>query len=227
MRLSAALLFALALVAPCRSLLAADSVVIRQAIDEFLHSQSKSLPGKASFTIGTVDADRLAGSCDSFEVSMESGARPWGPTHVLVRCRGGTWSLRVQVQIRVTAEYLVAARPVSTGQKLTDADIRRQAGELSDLPPNILLDKEQAIGRAAIAPLVAGRPLRADMLRLPAVVQQGQNVKVLGTGSGFQVTNEGRALSSAVVGQVIQVRLNSGQIVSGVARGDGAVEIRF
>jgi flagella basal body P-ring formation protein FlgA len=89
------------------------------------------------------------------------------------------------------------------------------------------MDKEQAVGRAALASLAVGRPLRADMLRLPMVVQQGQSVKVVGTGSGFQVSNEGRALTSAVVGQVTQVRLNSGQILSGVVRADGTVEIKF
>jgi flagella basal body P-ring formation protein FlgA len=65
------------------------------------------------------------------------------------------------------------------------------------------------------------------MLRQAVVVQQGQSVKIIGTGSGFEVTNEGRALASAVVGQVIQVRLNSGQILSGLVRADGTVEIRF
>ena len=212
---------------PAAPVLAADSSEIRRAVDEFLRTQIKGLPGTASYSIGTIDAERLAGSCDGFDVSMGNGARPWGKTQVAVRCRGGTWNLWVPVQIRVVAEYLVIARPINAGQKLTDADVRVQVGELSDLPNGVLMDREQAIGRAAIAALAAGRPLRADMLRQPTVVQQGQSVKIIGTGNGFEVTNEGRALSSAVVGQVIQVRLNSGQILSGVVRADGTIEIRF
>jgi flagella basal body P-ring formation protein FlgA len=212
---------------PAAPVLAADSSEIRRAVDEFLRTQIKGLPGTASYSIGTIDAERLAGSCDGFDVSMGNGARPWGKTQVAVRCRGGTWNLWVPVQIRVVAEYLVIARPINAGQKLTDADVRVQVGELSDLPNGVLMDREQAIGRAAIAALAAGRPLRADMLRQPTVVQQGQSVKIIGTGNGFEVTNEGRALSSAVVGQVTQVRLNSGQILSGVVRADGTIEIRF
>ena len=217
----------LLLFAPVAPVLAADSSQIRRAVDEFLRTQIKGLPGTASYSIGTIDAERLAGACDGFDVSMGSGARPWGKTQVSVRCRGGTWNLWVPVQIRVIAEYLVIARPINAGQKLADADVRAQVGELSDLPNGVLMDKEQAIGRAAIAALAAGRPLRADMLRQPTVVQQGQSVKIVGTGSGFQVTNEGRALTNAVVGQVTQVRLNSGQILSGVVRADGTIEIRF
>lgn len=206
---------------------AADSSAIRAAVEEFLRSQVRGLPGTASYVIGKIDADRLAGACEGYDVAMGSGARPWGKTQLVVRCRGGTWSLWVPVQIKVVAEYLVIARPINAGQQLVAADVRAQLGELSDLPNGVLMDMQQAIGRTAIASLAAGRPLRADMLRLALVVQQGQSVKIVGTGSGFQVTNEGRALSNAAVGQVTQVRLNSGQILSGVVRADGTIEIRF
>lgn len=209
------------------SALAADSSAIRRAVDEFLHAQTKGLPGTATHSIGTIDAERLAGGCDGFDVAMGNGARPWGKTQVVVACRGGNWKLWVPVHIRVVADYLVVARPINAGQKLADEDVRIQLGELSDLPNGVLMDREQAIGRAAIASLAAGRPLRADMLRQPTVVQQGQSVKIVGTGNGFQVTNEGRALSNAVVGQVTQIRLNSGQILSGIVRSDGSVEIKF
>lgn len=228
MRFLSGLLVVLLLpITPVAPVLAADSSAIRRAVDEFLRTQIKGLPGTASYSVGTIDAERLAGTCDGFDVSMGNGARPWGKTQVAVRCRGGTWNLWVPVEIRVVAEYLVIARPISAGHKLTDADVRAQVGELSELPNGVLMDKEQAIGRASIAALAAGRPLRADMLRQPTVVQQGQSVKIVGTGSGFEVTNEGRALSNAVVGQVTQVRLNSGQILSGVVRADGTIEIRF
>jgi flagella basal body P-ring formation protein FlgA len=227
MRFLPGFLAALLLIGPGQPLLAADSSAIRRAVEDFLRTQIKGLPGAASYSIGNIDAERLTGTCEGFDVSMGNGARPWGKTQVVVGCRGGTWKLWVPVQIRVVAEYLVISRPISAGQKLTDSDVRGQLGELSDLPNGVLMDKGQAIGRTAIASLTAGRPLRADMLRLPIVVQQGQNVKIVGTGSGFQVTNEGRALTSAVVGQVTQVRLNSGQILSGVVRADGSVEIRF
>jgi flagella basal body P-ring formation protein FlgA len=39
------------------------------------------------------------------------------------------------------------------------------------------------------------------------------------------VANEGKALNNAFEGQVAQVRLSSGQVISGVARQDGQVEV--
>lgn len=220
-------LTALLLSTATQPLLAADSAAIRQAVDEFLSLQIKDLPGKATYVIGNIDANRLPGACKGFDVSKGNGTRPWGRIQIAVRCRDGAWQIWVPVHIRVIAEYVVIARPINAGQSLTEADLRMQQGELSDLPNGVLMDKGQAVGRVAMTPLPAGRPLRGDMLRQPTVVQQGQSVKIVGSGAGFQVSNEGRALTSAVVGQVLQVRLNSGQILSGVVRADGAVEIRF
>ena len=69
--------------------------------------------------------------------------------------------------------------------------------------------------------------MRGDMLKARVVVQQGQTVKVVSRGPGFEAANEGKAMNSGGVGQVVQVRLANGQIVSGVASSDGHVEIRF
>lgn len=59
------------------------------------------------------------------------------------------------------------------------------------------------------------------------MVQQGQSVKLLLAGAGFTVSNEGRALNNATQGQVVQVRTASGQLVSGVARSGGVVEVAY
>ncbi len=206
---------------------AADVAAISQAVTAYLDSHMRTLPGSATYTAGRIGAERLSDACEGYDVALEATARPWGRTQVTVRCRGAGWKLRVPVEIRVVAEYLVAAQPIAAGQKLLDADIASQSGELSEIPGTVLLDRQQALGRTAIGAIPAGRPLRPELLRQPMAVQSGQTVKVVGTGAGFQVTNEGRAMGNAAVGQVAQVRLNSGQVVSGVVRSDGAVEIRF
>ena len=205
---------------------AASPLPIKKAVDDFLVRQIKGLPGKASYTIGPVDAGHLADNCNGYDVSMAPGARPWGNTYLTVSCGGGNWSLRVPVKIQVTADYLVSARPLMAGKPLTEDDLGRQSGDLSVLPTGILTDKELAIGRVLVASLPAGRPLRGDMLRQQVVVQQGQNVRIVTVGNGFQVSSEGRALSNAAIGQVTQVRLNSGQVLSGTVRADGSIEIK-
>lgn len=205
-----------------------DPAPVRKAVEDYLRVQTKGLPGSASFTVGNVDPNNNLAPCPAFEVGQAPGARPWGRTTVTVQCtQQGGWTLFVPVHIRVVADYIVSARGLAQGQVITDADLGRRNGDLSELPSGVLTDERQATGRTALMPIPLGRPLRADMLRQATVVQQGQSVKVISRGPGFEVANEGRALNNAVEGQVVQVRLANGQVVSGIARGPGQVVVSF
>jgi len=208
-----------------------DPVPVRKAVEDFLQVQTKGLPGKVSLTIGSVDPQNNLAPCAAFEVSLPQGARTWGRTSVNVRCQaeaGSAWSIYVPIQVRVVADYLVSARPLAQGQTVTQADLARNRGDLADLPSGILTESSQAIGKTVSMSVAAGRPLRSDMLRQPLVVQQGQNVKVVSKGAGFQVSGgDGRALNNAVEGQVAQVRMANGSVLSGIARAGGMVEINY
>lgn len=226
MRLIACLAIALAIATPVGA--RQEAAPVKKAIEDYLRIQTKGLPGKASFTVGSLDPNNNLAPCGAFEVGQAPGARLWGRTNVTVRCiQEGGWSVFVPVHVRIAADFLVTARPLSQGQLVTDADIARQNGDLADLPAGILTEPQQAVGRTATQSVPAGRPLRGDMLRQAMVVQQGQNIKVVSKGPGFQVANEGRALNNAADGQVAQVRLNNGQVVSGIARAGGYVEVGF
>jgi flagella basal body P-ring formation protein FlgA len=203
-----------------------DPAPVRKAVEDYLHVQTKGLPGEVSFTVGAFNPNNGLPPCASFEVGREPGARLWGRTNVMVRCtQEGGWRVFVPVHIRVFADYLVTGHPLVQGQPVSDADLATQRGDLADLPAGILTDARQAVGRTAAISVPAGRPLRADMLRQAVVVQQGQNVKLVSRGPGFEVANEGRALNNAADGQVAQVRLANGQVVSGIARPGGVVEV--
>lgn len=206
-----------------------DPVPVKKAVEDFLRIQTRGLPGKPSFTVGSLDpGNQLSPCAGDFEVSQPPGAHAWGRSHVMVRCYDeGGWKVNIPVHIRVIADYLVSARPLSRGQRVGEADVARQTGDLSELPTGILTEPRQAIGQTAVQSLPAGRPLRADMLRQPVVVVQGQSVKLVSGGPGFRVSSEGRALNNGVEGQVVQVRLGNGQVVSGTARQGGVVEVAY
>ena len=206
-----------------------DPQPVRRAIEEFLRVQIKGLPGQASFHIGSLDALNNLSPCPAIDVALPTGARAWGRTSVVVRCQAEKqWSIYVPVQVKVIGEYLLTARPLSQGQVVAEADLARTRGDLADLPTGILTDTVQALGKTVAQSVTSGRPLRADMLRQVLVVQQGQAVRLISSGPGFQVTGaEGRALANAAEGQVVQVRLASGRVISGVARAGGAVEVSY
>ncbi|WP_308240121.1 flagellar basal body P-ring formation chaperone FlgA [Candidatus Accumulibacter contiguus] len=133
----------------------------------------------------------------------------------------------VPVQVRIAGNYLVTARQLTPGQVVNSADLRAQSGDLGALPASVVTDPAQAIGKTVRNGIAAGQPLRSDLLSAPWLVQQGQSVKLLSRGAGFTVSNEGKALNNATEGQIAQVRTASGQVVSGVARSPGVVEVSY
>lgn len=205
-----------------------DPAAVRQAVGNFLRTEVAGLPGEVSYTVGSIDPKNQLAPCATMTAGMAPGAKSWGRTSVAVRCQEtGGWTVYVPVHIRVVADYLVAATALAQGQTIAAVNLARRHGDLSDLPAGIVTDEREALGRTAAYSIAAGRPLRADMLRLPMVIKQNQTVKVVSRGPGFEVANEGRALTNAADGQVVQVRLTNGQLVSGIARASGTVEVGF
>jgi flagella basal body P-ring formation protein FlgA len=199
-----------------------------RVVEDYLRTQTQGFPGKVSVRITPPDARTKLAQCDAYEPFQPPGAAPWGKTTVGVRCLGpASWTLYVQVQVSIKARYLVAARPMATGQVIGENDFVAREGDLGTLPASILMDDEQAIGKTVKIGIAAGQPLRSDQLITPWAVQQGQQVKTISRGAGFSVSSEGKALNNAQDGQIVQVRTPSGQTVSGIARPGGIVEIRY
>jgi flagella basal body P-ring formation protein FlgA len=143
-----------------------------------------------------------------------------------VRCAApSAWTVYIQAQVSVKADYVAAAVPLVQGQAIEEAQLVMVRGDLGALPNGVLTDKAQAIGRASTMSLAAGAPLRQDMLRNKQVVQQGQAVKVVNKGAGFSVSADAKSIGNAAEGQVVQVRTPGGAILSGVARAGGLVEV--
>lgn len=225
LRLFLALLLPLVLVGNVAS---AQQDIVTNAVDQLLRTQTRGLPGRVNYTIGQLDPRTQLTPCPAVEAFLPPGNRLWGRISVGVRCLAeGGWTVYVPVQVSVTANFLVSARPLSPGQILGINDVVTQSGDLASLPGGVLTDVQQALGKTVKNGISAGQPLRADMLTAPLVVQQGQTVKVISRGAGFSVSSEGRAMNNAAEGQVAQVRTPSGQTVSGIARPGGVVEIGY
>jgi flagella basal body P-ring formation protein FlgA len=53
----------------------------------------------------------------------------------------------------------------------------------------------------------------------------GSQVRVVASGSGFELSATGQAASAGYVGQSARVKLGNGKIVSGVVTRDGTVSV--
>lgn len=198
------------------------------ALDNYLRIQTQGLPGKVTYSIGRLDQHAREAPCSAYEPFLPQGSRLWGRTTVGVRCLApDAWTIYVPVQISIAGSYLVTARQLNRGQVLSASDVFAQRGDLGALPASVVTDPAQAIGKTVKNGVAAGQPLRSDLLIAPWAVQQGQSVKLQSTGAGFSVSNEGKALNNASDGQIAQVRTASGQVVSGIARPGGIVEVTY
>ncbi|PKO33511.1 MAG: flagellar basal body P-ring formation protein FlgA [Betaproteobacteria bacterium HGW-Betaproteobacteria-7] len=206
---------------------AAEADVVIDTAERYVRLQTQGLPGQVRITMGRLDIERLP-PCSAHEAYAPPGSRLSGRTHIGVRCLGpNIWSVLVPVQIAVTGNYVVTTRPLAAGQVVQTGDVATLSGDIASLPTGIISTPDQAVGKTLRNALAAGQPLRGDQLVAPLVIRQGQTVRVISRGTGFAVSSEGRALTNANEGQVVQVRMASGQTISGIALDDGSVEISF
>ena len=205
-----------------------DANALRAVAEQFLLTQAAGLPGEVSVKVGAVDPRTALGHCPAPEAFLQPGARAWGKTTVGVRCTApSVWTIFIQAQVNVKAEYVAAAVPLAQGQPIEQGQLMLVKGDIAAMPNGIITDMGQAIGRTPTVSLAAGTPLRLDTLKSKPVVQQNQAVRLVLNGNGFSVSSEGRAIGTAGEGQVVQVRTASGTVVSGTAKAGGMVEVAF
>lgn len=198
---------------------------LQRAAEAFARTHAQTLPGRAEIEALPLDPHTRLARCESLQTVLAPGERLWGDTNVVVRCvRPRAWSVFVPVSVKVFAEAVVTAHPIARGQVLTAADLSQRDQELTKWPTGPIVDPEEAIGKAAVAPLPAGTALHADMLRAPYAVAEGQRVRVIFQGEGFRATSAGRSLGNAAVGEPVLVRTASGKVVKGVAHSPGVVK---
>jgi flagella basal body P-ring formation protein FlgA len=225
-------IFGLALLGLCAQVPAlADNTLnsqIRQVAGNYLKSRIVDIPGKATIVVNEPSNSSRLAACTSLEAFQTESAKKLGKTSVGVRCLGpATWSIYLSARVGVVTQYIAASTNLRPGQKLDASDLVIKTGDIGAFPDDVALSAEQAIDHTLIFGVLAGTPLRSAMLRNPLVVQQGQSVKLVLKGNGFQVSADAIALANANDGQVVKTKTSTGQIISGVAQSGGTVQVVF
>ena len=166
-------------------------------------------------------------ACDELSIVKPAGFRLRSRMTVSLRCAAPQrWSTYVEVQARMHANYLVAAKTLRSGDVLGPESYETREGDLLDLPNDVLLASQPMQGFSARQRIPAGQALRAGALRSSDAVLRGAQVKLTFQGKGFTISRDGaQALEEGAVGSTIAVRTANGHIVSGVVRGSGLVEL--
>jgi flagellar basal body P-ring formation protein FlgA len=196
---------------------------------EFARRQTAEQPGTVTITTTDIDPRLRLSACHTpLEYFVPVGGRLWGSSSLGARCAApSAWTIYIPLSVKVVTNVVFAAHPLIPGQKLTEADILLKNDDITQFAHGAIGDPKLALGKTVAASVPAGYPLRADMLRAPFVVLQGQSVKIVAQGRGFQVNSEGKAQTNAAEGQLVGVRLTSGKIIKGTAKEGGVVEVPF
>jgi flagella basal body P-ring formation protein FlgA len=201
---------------------------LKGVVEQFLKTEAGGMPGEVTVKVGAIDPRTAVAACPAPQAFLQPGARAWGKTTVGVRCTApSNWTLFIQAQVSVQAEYVAAALPLAQGQPVEAGQLVLVKGDIAAMPAGIITDMSQAIGRTPTVSLAAGTPLRLDTLKSKPVVQANQAVRLVLNGNGFSVSADGKAIGTAGDGQIVQVRTPSGTVVSGTARTGGMVEVAF
>jgi flagella basal body P-ring formation protein FlgA len=161
------------------------------------------------------------------EIITPPGVRLWGRSSLQLRCAKASWMVNVPLNIRAYGDYVVASRYLPFGQKLESVDIRVIEGELSALPDDVLRTPRAAYDKVLSRPLQMGTPIGLNDLKESAVIKSGDPVLIQLVGKGFQVSGEGTAQSSGMVGDMVRVRLMDGQTLQGRVLRPGVVGVNI
>ena len=120
------------------------------------------------------------------------------------------------------AESVVATRTIRAQTVISAEDLTVVDATL----PGALADPGLAVGQEARVAIYAGRPVRAQDLGAPALVDRNQLVSLIFLSGGLAISTEGRALARGAEGEVIRVmNLSSRTTVSGRVGPDGAIYV--
>ena len=164
-----------------------------------------------------VDPNIVVPACigGAIEISTQPGARVWGRTTLQLRCAKAGWMVNIPFNIRVFGDYVVASRYLPLGQKIESGDIRVIEGELNLLPDDVLRTSKGAYDRVLSRPLQMGAPIGLNDLRESSVIKVGDPVRLVLSGKDFEVSGEGIAQTSGMIGGMVRVRLADGQVLQG------------
>lgn len=168
--------------------------------------------------VGSLDSRLRLAACANVEPYLPPGTRLWGRTRIGLRCVDGLsrWNVSLPVTVNAYGNAWVIKGTVQPGTVLTEDDVVEAEVNWAEEAAQILRDRSLWVGQTATRVLNTGQTLRQGMVKPAQVFQPGALVRVVAVGPGFQISTDGQALSSGVVGQVAKVRMENGRISSGV-----------
>ncbi|GAB4393021.1 MAG: flagellar basal body P-ring formation chaperone FlgA [Gammaproteobacteria bacterium] len=203
---------------------------IKKMAESYLNQQiDPSIPGNIEIRIGYLDARLKLPQCPEKQIELFIPATfdAVSTSTVGVRCHSDRpWSIYVPVQVRVKQQVVVAAKPLARGERISESDVKFEEYNVKLLRGGYFQDTKLIIGKILKQPVYAGRPITANALVNPFVIQKGETVKIIAEVGTINVEMLGIALSSGLTGDIIKIRnLRSQRIIDAKIIGPKKVSV--
>lgn len=195
--------------------------------------RAPAVPGAApsalrvELQVGQLDPRLRLAPCQQVLPYWPAGQRVLSHARIGLRCVQGRtrWNVYLPVAIRLWGTALAATGDLPAGTTLAAHHLALREVDLAARPDPALVDSGLAIGRTLTRALSAGQALTQGDVKLQQWVRAGEVVKLVAGNGQFQITGEAQALGSALEGQVVRARTDTGRVLQGVAAGDRLVRV--
>lgn len=208
----------------------APAAALTERVQSFVRAElARSQPQlRAEISVGELDSRLHLAPCASTEVFLRPGGRLWGRSFVGYRClQQPGWTVSIPVTVHLYGPALIARQPLAALQAIAAGAVQPGEADVTREQAGVARDAEDIADRMLTRAVEAGQPIPLNALRLIPAVNQGEPVKLVGTGDGFSIVTEGTALSTAAPGELVRIRMESGRTIAGIARRGRVVEVSF
>jgi flagella basal body P-ring formation protein FlgA len=184
-------------------------------------------PSNASVKVFPPETELNLASCNKLDITVPGGPSSInGNIRVGVKClQANGWTIFLSANVQQKKTYFVTNRQIPYGEILKAEDLVAAQDFPDNIPMDAVFDLRQAVGRGVVEIVEKNTAILSRHFSNQSVISNGQAVKVLIQGAGFKVTSDGKALGNAGVGQFVKIKLNSGQVVTAIAKTQGFAEI--
>ncbi len=205
-----------------------------EEIRELLEKKLADLHGQRTVKIKEVrvSEDLLVPSgLLSWEVQLPEQARRGGQMSatMLVLADGREIKkIRVHARVEIYAPVVVASLYLKRHQEITRNDVQVVPKDLSVLPPDVLLEASEIVGKRTTLSVNPQEVLRRGMVEVPPVVKKGDRILLIVENQQFKVTTLGEAQQEGRRGERIRVvNVNSKKEVVGKILDGHTVQVEY
>jgi flagellar basal body P-ring formation protein FlgA len=201
---------------------------IEQVAYEYALKQAQASYDNPLIVMDSLDSRLRLQACDAaLDVFSTNGAVGLGNQTIGVKCNTPVaWTVYVPVKVKVLKPVVVASKPLSSNQLITESDLKLQQVDIGSLQQGYLSNTQLVVGQQLKYPVSMGSVIKPNSLQSQKVVHRGEIIMLVAMAGQMEVRMSGTALDDATLGERIKVKnTTSKRIVEGVVDAPGIVKV--